>query len=1233
MRQEIRFAVILNGGVSSAVWMGGAVLEVDRLSKGHGHYWHLLDLVNCSARADVVCGTSAGGINGAALALAQLNDRADLSRLRDVWVDEGHMEEMLRTPFEGEPVSLLKGDDYVLPRLREALNRLTVDATRAETGDRPMDLRITTTLLPGIPYLAQDDLGQAVVRSRYPASFSFRRDPRPDGRDDFAGLAESQLIDQLALAARASASFPFAFEPAFIPVDPGAWTEAIDMSSVASWSDGASPRSRHAVDGGLLANAPVREVLGAIDRMPAEGPVRRTVLLVSPQTAPDDVFQASKAGAPPSAFGAAARLLSAMADQNTQRFATGIYEHNRRAAAVRAGRVNVLRRVIVEASGNPDDAVDRMYGLAATLYGVYEDLRIRHTAQDVAALRMEMGVGGLPGFTYERMRADIEVAQRQWLYRNRLLPYVDREPPPSPLPESGWPWGMSTALELVSSAMDLLKRLAWVVPDDDAPLVARARAQLHDVKAQLRELRRELNQIMPGPTEVLDATSWSFWLEAYAAQMLEPGEKKKSVGARVREQVQRIGDAVEVVHNVVTSLDEQRVRLGGLVEWRTLLVAEPTTAESAAGVDGGPALWLSRLIAWDVAATCLSERAGGRLDEPAELVDVTLQTTPPFAETSRTPADKVGSTSLSRLSGFLKRSWRVNDWIWGRLDTATILCRVLFDPRRLHLLDRLNPGSESTDPRERADRFVDQLVETMFGGSLPEIAGTIARARQELTGIYTADDPSDLPPTARELADLAAWGLHVHIITEELPALRMAILADRKESGSRHTRGELFLEAHQSLLDSIDGAGIDASPTTRAAIGIRALRAFDKAGISREPLDEEVRSDHMIRMAVTAGSVALTVADSENSGLAPAKPLTRAVRGAALLPYWTINRLTSGRKWAHLLGLVDVIVSGGLLVLAVFNLLPAAATGPAAALGGAWLLAAVGYSALRTGTLLHALVLLSPVLPLIGVALGRAQTSVAATPTAKEAVTTGAVALGGVALIVLALIILGSLPTPIRPPLSAALAWLRDFRFVSSLLPRVLLVAALCAAFWVVVRYRLYRMDWLTPPAWATVVATVAVMVFGGWATFRATRGLQRWTLRSGAWVQSPAEAPAIATAGWAFVYGCAYLLVVDALLLSGLRFPGWQAVLGTALVFGLSLTLVVGWLLPLRARRDIIRQLIRQAPDLGYSPSIQEALQARLADRAQLYRFLVERDAEGQLRPTKATARLAHRIARSWHG
>src|SRR5689334_11833782 len=89
--EEIRLAVVLNGGVSLAVWMGGVVQELNRLtwseSEPGGAYATVLDAVESTARADVIAGTSAGGINGAALALGQVNRTAQLTRLRGLWVE------------------------------------------------------------------------------------------------------------------------------------------------------------------------------------------------------------------------------------------------------------------------------------------------------------------------------------------------------------------------------------------------------------------------------------------------------------------------------------------------------------------------------------------------------------------------------------------------------------------------------------------------------------------------------------------------------------------------------------------------------------------------------------------------------------------------------------------------------------------------------------------------------------------------------------------------------------------------------------------------------------------------------------------------------------------------------------------------------------------------------------------------------------------------------------------
>ena len=65
-KQELRIALVMNGGVSLAVWMGGVTRELDRVRRAESDsvYAELLELTASTARIDVIAGASAGGING-----------------------------------------------------------------------------------------------------------------------------------------------------------------------------------------------------------------------------------------------------------------------------------------------------------------------------------------------------------------------------------------------------------------------------------------------------------------------------------------------------------------------------------------------------------------------------------------------------------------------------------------------------------------------------------------------------------------------------------------------------------------------------------------------------------------------------------------------------------------------------------------------------------------------------------------------------------------------------------------------------------------------------------------------------------------------------------------------------------------------------------------------------------------------------------------------------------------
>ncbi|MET9226657.1 patatin-like protein [Lentzea sp. NPDC003310] len=1203
-REEVRFAVVLNGGVSLAVWMGGVVLELDRLTRPGSVYQPLLDLVGCTARADVIAGTSAGGINGAALALSQVNKQADLSRLRDLWAEQGRMEQLLRTPFRGQPASLLKGDEFFLPRLQEALARLTTDFDPTEPDERPIDLRITTTLLGGVPEVTYDDLGQPLTQSVHQGSFSFRRDPytwvSEQTRDDFAAETLDERVLQLALAARSSASFPFAFEPSFIPVGGQSTPDRPDMADVASWANGGD-RSRFAVDGGVLVNTPTREALEAIDRMPADGPVRRVMLLVFPHAEPLGTEPvADTLGTGPTTVSSGGRLLGAMSSQAGRTYVEKIEEHNRRAASSRGGRTALLERL--HESG--EDVACEVYSLAHRLFGHYEDVEIRLAARQLTAQQFALPQGNPANWSFERARRAAETAQRKWKRRHGVLPYVPGVQLPSRVcrDDVGWEWGITMAERLGASALDLLKRLVWVAPDGKADEIASLRRELHQVRAELRRLRDELFDWKP--SDSLGDTYWTGRIASYQENMVDG-----PIGVAVRTQVGEIGRVVDAARDVITSLDEHRLKLGGLLCWHALLDAPATTSE--AGLDDGER-WLSRLLALEVAGTCLSDDASTGLDTPVELVQVSLQTRNAFAKQSITADDKAGGASLSRFSGFLKRSWRVNDWIWGRLDGATMLCRVLFDPRRLRRMDLLGrPEGDERTAAERAQAVVDQVVSAMFGLELPvQVARCAVEAAAELAGIYETEN--ELSPSSMKLAELAAWGLHWRIICEELPRLRAAIIADRGDGADKRSRGELFLEEHADLLRRLEYP--DQHTVT---LGMSALTAFDRAGIGREPLTQEAASDQMIRTAATAAAVAVTVADSERSGLPAVRPVTRSLRGAALLPYWTITGLTRGGNLARFLGLLGLAVGGALVVMALFGMLPSWAAGPGAALGAASLLGAFGYAALRSGTMLHGLVLLSPVIPLVAIAVDRL-------PRATSELTTGTITLAGVAFVVAALLVLGSLPSPVRTPL-AVLADFRPLELVRRRWKQVAVVAFVAALVWSVWRFELHLRPWLVIPL------SVLCGAFGTWMALSGGKSLQRWRRVEGVWGTERAEPPAAATAGWAVVYGIGYLVVADVLLVIGPRGWGWQVVVGTALAFGLTLLLITSWYVPRFERRRLREQLVAEAIPAIYpeGSDVAAVLRERLEGHASLYRFLVRGEGEhpAELTLSQAGLLVAQRI------
>ncbi len=274
--QEIRFAVVMYGGVSLAIYMNGIAQELLRMVRATapdprdpGRVLLADEELDGSERAyrklgqilsrgeplperaeaasdapirtrfvvDVISGTSAGGINGIFLAKALANAQS-LDGLRRLWIREGDLARLLNdrasvadlSPLAPSvpPRALLNGERMYVELLR-AFRGMEAGApdgaagapwTRAGAGAvvspfvDELDLFVTTTDIRGtvVPLRLTDEVAREL---RYRDVFHFRYRPGSPQAAGATGRNDFAASENpvLAFAARCTSSFPFAFEP------------------------------------------------------------------------------------------------------------------------------------------------------------------------------------------------------------------------------------------------------------------------------------------------------------------------------------------------------------------------------------------------------------------------------------------------------------------------------------------------------------------------------------------------------------------------------------------------------------------------------------------------------------------------------------------------------------------------------------------------------------------------------------------------------------------------------------------------------------------------------------------------------------------------------------------------------------------------------------------------------------------------------------------------------------
>ncbi len=290
--KELRIGLVLYGGVSLCMYIFGVVYEFLRLIRKEGAYEELVNKARIKPVIDVISGTSAGGINGIFLAKALVTGKS-LDPLKSLWIDEGDLEKLL--DLSRNPKSLLDSENYI-KKLESALNQLNKAGKDNSQEAELVDLFITATDLDGVLKTYEGDyFKDPVTVKNYETVFHFKA--RPDrydkalvieekilnldrtGRNDFSGQNETAKNYFLAKVAATTSAFPVAFAPVRFTTEEKSRMKDLFQEEVCK---GEVNKNTIYGDGGMVNNRPFNYTIQTIFKRQADTSVDRKLFYVEP---------------------------------------------------------------------------------------------------------------------------------------------------------------------------------------------------------------------------------------------------------------------------------------------------------------------------------------------------------------------------------------------------------------------------------------------------------------------------------------------------------------------------------------------------------------------------------------------------------------------------------------------------------------------------------------------------------------------------------------------------------------------------------------------------------------------------------------------------------------------------------------------------------------------------------------------------------------------------------------
>lgn len=779
--QEVRFAVVMYGGVSLAIYINGVAQELYRLvrstapAKREGSEERLYlaeSQLEGSERAyrelgsrlglgttqkadggsppvrtrfvvDIISGTSAGGINGVLLALA-LARQKNFSVSSELWRNVADIDKLLREkgsekdlepPPPREAESLLSG--YRLySEAREAMN----DMGELNPGDpwqpafaEQLDLAVTATDLAGLPLPVRLTDETTILESTHRKVFRFTCGSRETTGEEHSDFERLDLM--LGFAARATSSFPFAFEPVLLNditdvKRPGDDDSALGRFFADHVRMARAPERVAFADGGYLDNKPFSYATEALRSRRADVPVHRVLLYIEPH--PTVVHSAEPATDRdrPDVIGNVVASMALPRHETIREDVAAVGERNLVVERLRELGLQAER----DLDGNDplaklrepplptnDREADGKLGPAGPAYSAYRAVRVRTVLDARATLGAKLR-GADPGDavarqTREALRVWIEAEHRDThgafltvqdvaFQRRRLSFLNDRV---NDLLRGG-----SRAVRMIAAAD--IRDLAGVPGLADAPRLRDPQeildsprdpdlerddvvAALEALKGQakpLRALKTRLNNAIDGLRRADRAPSTQ-----NLDDVLDDGER--TLYGKITKAADRLpGDAGPYMRAVEAFLAVPLADSDAEIE---------AAIKTAEGVDGWirELLWVydTRFEAFDMVVLPLAYPDLGETNA-VDLVRISpldaLGIRPEDPPIQDDPVAKLAGIRVGHFGGFLDKSWRDNDLMWGRLDAADVIIETLLKNEGKAERTRLRVQAQAAILREELGR-------------------------------------------------------------------------------------------------------------------------------------------------------------------------------------------------------------------------------------------------------------------------------------------------------------------------------------------------------------------------------------------------------------------------------------------------------------------------------------------------------------------------------------------------